>query len=80
MADEREVTRTVEAAGDDGDSVAVSLFAHDLSEYAGEWIAATPRGVVAHNPSLRELRKAVSQTEIEGDIRFYAVPAEVQAT
>jgi hypothetical protein len=80
MSDKRKEEVPAGGTEADGDAVAVSLFAHDLSEYAGEWIAATPRGVIAHDSSLRELRKIVSGMDVSGDVRYYAVPAEVQAT
>lgn len=68
-------------ASEDADAVAVWLFAHDLSEYAGEWIAASDRhGIIAHNPSLREVRKAVEAMSTPGDVRYYAVPGEIQVT
>jgi hypothetical protein len=71
----------IEDAKEDGDAVAVCLFAQDLSEYAGEWIAADERGViVAHDLSLREVRKVVSAKGPPSDVRYYAVPGEIQAT
>lgn len=55
------------------------LFAQDLSAYAGEWVAAADRKIVAHGPSLREVRARATQQAAGHSLRYYAVPGAVDA-
>ncbi len=65
---------------EDADVAGGWLFAMDLRAYAGEWIAAIPSKIVAHGPTLREVRKRAEAGGHDGRLRYYAVPGDLQAT
>lgn len=80
MADSGEEEGMKEGKKSDIDPVGDWLFAHDLSTYAGQWIAAIPGHIIAHGKNLREVYgKVVASKHVEG-ARFYAVSGELQVT
>jgi Family of unknown function (DUF5678) len=40
--------------------------ADELAQYPGEWVAVSEHAVVAHAPTLQELREEVGEKEVEG--------------
>jgi hypothetical protein len=45
---------------------AEQLLADELRKYPGEWVAVSSHEVVAHAPTLQELREQIGEAEVEG--------------